>query len=241
MIKRIEVDIPVVILCGGRGVRLAPLTEEIPKPLVTIGKRPILWHVMNIYASYGFRRFILCLGYKAHQVKDYFIKNNEDNWDITLVDTGIDSSKSQRLLKIKNLIREKLFFLAYGDDVADINIQNLLKLHIRSNVLATVTAVNKVSDYGVMEIGRENLITNFKEKPRLNLWVNAGFMVLQKKMFDFLKNGELESVIFSELARRRKICAYRHKGQWCSMNTLKDYIELNKLWQEGGAFWKVWK
>lgn len=230
-------QVPVVILCGGRGMRISPLNPDIPKPLIKIGDKPILWHVMKIYASWGFKRFILCLGYKGAKIRQYFKKNDKDAWQVECVDTGADTLKSQRLAKIKRLVKEKTFLLAYGDDVADIDLGRLLRLHLRCGSIATVTAVRVVSDFGVMEIDKRHRITKFKEKPRMQVWINGGFMAMDRRIFDYLEYGELEKEIFARLAKQRKICAYKHHGKWKAMNTLKDYFELNSIWNAGRAFW----
>jgi len=233
-------NIPVVILCGGKGTRAGQLTAKIPKPLIKIGDKPILLHVMKIYAQHGFSDFILCLGYKGKFIRNYFKKNNIKKWNITCVDTGIDSLKSSRLLKVEHLIKSENFFLAYGDDLADIKIKKLLKQHLLTNTIATITAVKTLSEFGVLKIGKGKLITDFKEKPPINQWINGGFMVLNKKVFRFLRYGELESDVFRELVKMKEIAAYKHLGKWKAMNTIKDSIELNLLWKKGQAFWKVW-
>ena len=145
---------PVVILCGGKGTRIAHNASGIPKPLLKIGGRPILWHVMKIYASQGFKHFILCLGYKADQIKRYFKNDNRENWKIQCVDTGIDTPKSQRIAKVAHLINSENFFLAYGDDVADIDLSGLFKVHLKNGPIVTITAVRLVSDFGIIEIGK---------------------------------------------------------------------------------------
>lgn len=235
-----DLKVPIVILCGGKGTRIGLLSQKIPKPLIKIGDKPIVWHVMKIYASWGFRNFVLCLGYKGNQVKEYFKRNNAEGWNIRCVDTGIDATKSERLAKVKDLINNKYFFLAYGDDVADINLPKLFKFHLKSKRIATITAVRMVSEFGILKIDKGNIITNFKEKPLLKEWINGGFMVLDKKIFDYIGYGELEKEIFKKLSEQKKIAAYKHKGGWRAMNTLKDNIELNFLWNNGKAFWKIW-
>lgn len=233
-------DIPVVILCGGKGTRVGKISQEIPKPLLEVGGKPILWHVMKIYASQGYKRFILCLGYKGSQIESYFRKHNSERWQIDFVDTGLDTPKTRRVAKIRNLISEENFFLAYGDDVADINLERLVKLHLKHNVIATITAVKMASDFGIVEIGKNNRISRFKEKPHLDKWMNGGFMVMNRKIFNYLNAGELETDVFKKLVAAHELTAYKHFGQWKTMNTLKDNIELNAIWKEGKAFWKKW-
>jgi glucose-1-phosphate cytidylyltransferase len=233
---------PVVILCGGKGMRLGEKTLEVPKPLIEIGGKPILWHVMKIYASQGFDDFILCLGYKQKEIVDYFKKNNRERWNILPVDTGLETTKSQRLEKVKKLISSEDFFLAYGDDVADIRLGRLLKHHKMHGPVCTISIVKLVSEYGiVVSSAKTGRITQFKEKPVLDEWMNGGFMVVNRGIFDYLNEGELEQEVFAALVKHKQIGAYRHVGRWKAMNTLKDYAEMTSLWDAGDAFWKPWK
>lgn len=235
-------NIPAVILCGGKGTRMGTLTEEIPKPLIFIGEKPILWHILKIYASQGVNDFILCAGDKGDKIRAYFQNNNHEKWNIQLVDTGMNSTKSERLQKVKHLIRGDIFFLAYGDDVADINLTQLLDFHKSRGVIVTITAVRMLSPFGILEKDSDTgLITEFREKPKLNKWMNGGFMAVTKEIFNYLEFGELESHVFNELVRIKQICAYNHEGEWRSMNTLKDVIDLNNLWENKNAFWKIWR
>lgn len=241
MKKSTNFDIPVVILCGGKGTRLGHLTEKLPKPLVEIGNKPILWHVMKIYAEQGCKEFILCLGYKKEKIKRYFKDHNHEGWKIHFIDTGLESTKSERLQRIRRLIKTPDFFLAYGDDVADINLKALYKTHQRSQCLVTITVVKMVSDFGLVDLDRRHRIIGFKEKPVLDIWMNGGFMAMSTKIFDHLNVGELEQEVFERLVRLKQIGAYKHHGQWKTMNTLKDNLELNKLWGSKRAFWKTWE
>ncbi len=238
-IKRAS-SLPVVILCGGRGLRLGPVTMRIPKPLIPVGREPILWHVMKIYAAYGCREFILCLGYQKERIRRYFTRKSPRGWRVRFVDTGLESSKAERLRRVAPLIRSQDFFVAYGDDVSDVDIDRLLAFHRKHRGIVTVTAVRRSSDFGILDIGRRGAITRFVEKPLLDVWINGGFMVMHKKIFSYLRQGELESDVFHALARRGRIMAYRHRGAWKAMNTLKDQSELSRLWETGKAFWKVW-
>ena len=230
----------VVILCGGKGTRLKEYTEDIPKPLIEIGGKPILWHIMKIYSHYGFNDFVLCLGYKGKLIEEYFKNNNHENWNIEFEDTGEKSNKGQRIKKIEHYIKDENFFVAYGDDVADVNIKEILDLHIKNNKIVTLTAVNPLSQFGIMEINSNNEITEFKEKPKLDHWINGGFFVFNKKIFDYLKDDyDLETKTFEELVKEKKIQAFKHNGFWKCMNTFKDTIELNELWEQDNAPWKV--
>jgi len=228
-----------VILCGGRGTRMDNLGEELPKPLIKIGEKPVLWHIMNLYSNQGHKEFILLLGHLGHKIKQYFEEEKEPGWLITFVDTGLDVSKSERVSKIKNMMNEDNFFLAYGDDLADINLYKLLKFHEYMENVVTITSVRARSDFGILEMDEDQRIINFREKPILDYWMNGGFMVVNKSIFNYLNYGELEREVFERLVQEKKIGTYKHKGNWKSMNTLKDNLELNSLWQEGKAFWRV--
>ena len=219
---------------------MSALTEKIPKPLVQIGGRPALWHIMKIYSTQGFTDFILCLGYKGEEIRKYFQKNNSENWDIEFVETGLDTSKSRRIQKIRHLVGKENFFLAYGDDLSNIDLKKLFELHEKNKKIATITAVKIESPFGVLETNERNEIVRFREKPVLNYWMNGGFMALSQKIFGYLKFGELEKEVFEKLVEKSQIQAFKHKGEWKTMNTLKDNQELNELWEKGMAFWKIW-
>ncbi len=231
----------VVILCGGKGTRLKELTEEMPKPLIEIGGKPILWHIMKTYSKYGFNEFILCLGYKGKMIEDYFKGNNNENWNIKFIDTGESSNKGQRIKKVEPYIKDDNFFVAYGDDVSDVNIKEILDFHLKNNKIVTLTAVNPLSQFGIMEINNNNEIMEFKEKPKLDHWINGGFFVFNKKIFSHLKNSyDLEKETFEDLVKEKQIQAFKHDGFWKCMNTFKDTMELNELWNNKKAPWKVW-
>jgi len=226
----------VVILCGGKGTRLSELTEEIPKPLVEVGDKPILHHLMNLYAKAGHKDFILCLGYKGDKIKEHF-KDNKD-WNIDFVDTGEDSNKAERLMKVKDKIKDDNFLLSYGDDLSDVDINKVIELHKEKNKIVTLTAVQLQSPFGVLEINNNQEVTEFKEKPKLPNLMNGGFYVMKKEIFDHIKEGDdLEKETFKGLAKKNQISAFKHSGFWKSMNTLKDVIELNELYEEGDAPW----
>src|SRR3989338_5618521 len=220
----------VVILCGGKGTRLNEYTEDIPKPLIEVGNKPILHHLMDFYASYGHRDFILCLGYKAEKIREYFKGRAE--WNVQLVDTGADSNKAERLLKVKDRIKSDTLLLSYGDDLSDVNLEELEKFHRKNGKIVTLTAVPLLSPFGIVEINKNNEVSSFREKPKLSQFMNGGFYVMSKKIFEFIKPGyDLEKEAFEELAREKQIAAYRYEGFWKSMNTLKDVIELNELYK----------
>jgi len=222
----------VVVLCGGKGTRLSEYTEQIPKPLIEVGGKPILSHIMDMYGHYGHNDFILCLGYKGDKIREFF--KDEDRYDIEFVDTGVDSNKADRIMKIKNYVKEDNFFVTYGDDLSDVDINALLEFHNKNKKIVTLTAVDLVSPFGILEINKKFEVTRFKEKPKLNHLMNGGFYVFNKKIFDYIKKGhDLEKETFEDLSKEKMIAAFYHKGFWKSMNTLKDVMELDELFANG--------
>lgn len=234
----------VVILCGGGGTRLLPRTEEVPKPLIPVGERPILWHIMKIYSQHNHKDFILCLGYLGNKIKEYFQnpKNVEKDWNITFVDTGLKTNKGERLKKVKDYIKDENFLVSYGDDISDVNINDVIKFHEQNNKIATLTSVNPICQFGVLDVNDNAEIIGFKEKPKLEYWINAGYFVFNKSIFDYIKEGwDLEKETFESLARDRQISAFKHKGFWRSMNTLKDVMELNEMWKNNELKKILWR
>jgi len=255
----------VVILCGGVGTRMKEETEFKPKPMVRIGEKPILWHIMKIYSHYGFNDFILCLGYKGDMIKEYFLNydcmNNdftidlgckdkisfygnhcESNWRVTLADTGLETNTGGRIKKIEKYVDGDTFFATYGDGVADINLKKLLEHHKTKGGVATLTAVHPLSRYGVIESDDEDMIKGFKEKPKLDGWINAGFFVFNKDVFDYLDgNCVLEKTPMERLSGKGELAVYHHSGFWQCMDTFKDSELLNHLWSSSSAPWRVWK
>jgi len=226
----------VVILCGGKGTRLSEYTQSIPKPMIEIGKRPILMHLMEFYASYGHEEFILCLGYQGEKIREFF-KNNKD-WKIEFAGTGEDSNKAERLTKVKDRIKGHTFLVSYGDDLCNVNIDKLIEFHNANNKIVTLTAVPLVSPFGVIELNKNNEVISFREKPKLAHFMNGGFFVMKKEVFNYIKPGyDLEKEAFEELAKKKQIDAFKHEGFWKSMNTLKDVIELNEMYEKGNAPW----
>jgi len=234
----------VVILCGGEGTRLLPTTKKLPKPLIPVGGKPILWHIMKIYSQYGHRDFILCLGYFGNKIREYFQnpKNIEKDWNITFIDTGLKTNKGERLKKVKNHIKNDNFLVCYGDDLSDVNINEVIKFHEEKNKVATLTAINPIYQYGVIKTNDDDEIIGFKEKPKLEHWINGGYFVFNRKIFDYIKEGwDLEKETFEALARNRQISAFKHKGFWKSMNTLKDVMEFNEMWEKNELKRILWK
>lgn len=261
--------IPVVILCGGQGTRMRGQTLT-KKELVEVGGQPIIWHVMRIFSTYGHNRFILTLGYEAEQMKRYFLDynvmardfaislgnhENERNdprllneidhltWEVILADTGLHTEKASRIARVAGHIEADRFFVAYGDDVSDVDLDDLLKFHRQHGKLATITAVQITLPYGIVEADETGLVTGFVERPSLPNWINGGFMLFERPVLKFMANGDdvnLETEILPRLADNGELMIYRHTGFWQSMNTMKDNILLEKMWQEGNAPWKVW-
>ena len=227
-----------VILAGGYGTRISEETK--PKPLVEIGGRPIIWHIMKIYSFYGINDFIICCGYKGEKIKKYFAENNE-NWNVSCIDTGLETMTGGRLKRVQNLI-DDTFCLTYGDTVNNVNIEELIRFHKKENRLATVTSCIPPQKYGVLEI-KENKVISFKEKPPMEeVWVNGGFFVLEPQVFDYLQNDSTiwEKEPMEGLVKNNQLSAYKHHGFYQHMDTIKEKNLLNKLWQEEKAKWKVW-
>lgn len=256
----------VVIFAGGLGTRIAEETDTRPKPMVEIGGKPILWHIMKIYGHFGFNEFIICLGYKGFLIKEYFMQyflhnsditielgsnkldvhyTNTDPFKVTLVDTGLNTKTAGRLKKVKQYIGEEDFMLTYGDGVSDINIPQLVKFHKSHGKAATVTAIQPEARFGGMELGDDNVVRRFKEKPRGDgKWINGGFFVLSPRVFDYLE-GDMDDIMWEDspmenLSHNGQLMAYRHNGFWKCMDAMRDKLELESLWQHNQAKWKNW-
>ena len=226
----------VVVLCGGKGTRLSEYTEEIPKPLIEVGPKPILWHLVQMYKSFGHKDFIFCLGYKGNKIKEYF--KDEKGINIEFVDTGLDANKAERIQKVKHLIKDDDFFVAYGDDLSDVDINKLYNFHKKNKKIVTLTAVNLESPFGILELNSNDEVVGFREKPKLKHLMNGGFYVFNKRIFKYMKRGyDLEKDVLRGLSKAKQISAFRHNGFWKSMNTLKDVIELNELYKKGQLKW----
>lgn len=252
-----------IILCGGKGTRMREETEYKPKPLVEIGGRPIIWHIMKIYSHYGINDFILCTGYKGYMVKQYFLemywRNNdftlhtdgsmdieyhtkeEEHWNITIVDTGLETLTGSRLKQVEKYIDGDTFMFTYGDGLSDVNINGLFDAHIKSGKIATLTGVHPVSPFGIIEM-EDTTVKSFKEKPVLEDVVNGGFMVLNKKVFDYIpeKDGYFEQQPLISLARDGELGVYIHNGFWMAIDTVKDVERANAIWYGGDKAWKIW-
>ena len=256
----------VVILAGGRGTRLSEETGLRPKPMVEIGGRPILWHIMKIYSYWGFNDFIILTGYMSHMIKDYFLNyytrysditidmsdnsveilnNRNEPWKVTMLYTGLDTMTGSRIKKAKDYIGNETFLLTYGDGVANIDIPKTIESHKQSNKIVTMTAVQLAGRYGSLVIKDDNIITSFKEKPKGDeSWINGGFFVCEPEVFNYIDDGD--DVIFEmkpleTIAQERKLNAYKHYDFWKSMDTLREKNELTELWQSDSAPWALWQ
>lgn len=255
-----------VIFCGGKGTRMREQTEFIPKPLVDVGGKPILWHIMKIYAHYGVKDFILTLGYKGDLIKRYFYEyqwlnsdftinlktkaiqlndelENMDDWNVTCADTGVDSLTSLRLYLVKKFLEgEEDFCLTYGDGVANVNINELLKYHKKAGKLVTITSPHPRSKYGLIIADKDNVVKHFQEKPVLpDSLINGGFMVVNKRVFEYMTDQNIMwEDMLQKLSLKKEVQIYPFEGFWHSMDTYQDYEQLNKIWANEKP-WKIWK
>ena len=231
-----------VILAGGYGTRLAEETKVKPKPLVKIGNKPIVWHLLKIYSHYGINDFIICLGYKGELlVKELNQISKNENWNIKYVKTGLKTMTGGRIKKIQKFIKnDENFCLSYGDGLSDVNIKKQIKFHLKNKKIATLTAVKYKNPKGILIFGNQNKIKNIKEKPLE--YINGGFFVLSKKIFKFLKNSKtiFEKDCLPKLAQNNELMAFKHKGFWGCMDTLREKKELNKIYRSKNKAWKVW-
>lgn len=254
----------VLILAGGLGTRLSEETKLVPKPMVEIGGKPIIWHIMKIYSHYGFNEFIILTGYKSHVIKDYFVHyyqqysditvdmiNNSveihrmktEPWKVTMLYTGQDTMTGGRIKRAQDYVGDEPFMLTYGDGVSDVNIDELIKCHKNSGKVCTMTAVRPSGRFGALDISSEGMINSFKEKPDGDgNWINGGFMVCEAKVFDYITGGD--STIFErepleKMAKEGQLNAYKHKGFWKPMDTLNDKNKLTEMWMSGNAPWAI--
>lgn len=253
-----------VILAGGFGTRISEESHLRPKPLVEIGGKPILWHIMKVFSAHGIHDFVICCGYKGYLIKEYFanyflhmadvtfdISKNDmrvhhihaEPWSVTVADTGIDTMTGGRLLRVREYVDGRSFFLTYGDGVSDINLTRLAAFHERHQRLATLTAVQLGGRFGAVELD-EDRVTRFTEKPKGDgQWINGGFFVLDPRVFDYLQNDDdvWEQEPMRRLSEDGQLVAYRHEGFWAAMDTLRDKNHLEELWSSNRAPWRVWK
>lgn len=255
----------VVILAGGFGTRISEESHLKPKPMVEIGERPVLWHIMKIYSHYGFNDFIICLGYKGYSIKEYFANyflhesdvtfdfrdgnkhivhsNSAEPWRVTLVNTELNTMTGGRVKRIRPYVGSEPFMLTYGDGVSDVNLRDLVEYHKSHKKLATVTSTQPSGRFGSLDLNDDNQVLGFKEKPKGDGgWINAGFFVMEPEIFNYIEgdNTVLENEPLENLAREGNLVAYKHTGFWQPMDTLRDKRHLDELWKTGSAPWKVW-
>jgi glucose-1-phosphate cytidylyltransferase len=254
----------IVLLAGGLGTRMREETEYRPKPMVPIGVQPILWHIMKTYSHYNIKDFVICAGYKGDQIREYFrnyetmntdftIKIgatssvithgelDEVGWSVTISDTGPTTMTGGRIFRIKKYLENETFMCTYGDGVADVDIEELLKFHKSHGRIATLTTVQPTSRFGVLDIEEDGSIQQFREKPISDGWINAGYFVFEPEVFDYLSEDcILEREPLAQLAANSQLMAYKHKGFWQPMDTYRESVLLNSLWEEGKAPWKIW-
>ncbi|MBR7016460.1 MAG: glucose-1-phosphate cytidylyltransferase [Lachnospiraceae bacterium] len=255
-----------VILAGGFGTRISEESHLKPKPMIEVGEKPILWHIMKLYSHYGFNEFIVCCGYKQHVIKewfaDYYLHNSDitfdftrgennmivhnhelEPWKVTLIDTGLKTMTGGRVKRVQKYIGNETFFLTYGDGVSDVNIPELLDFHKKSGRMATLTSVQPAGRFGTLEMDETGGISNFREKKQEDGgWINGGFMVFEPGIFDLIEGDDtvLERYPLAEAARRGQLNGYRHNGFWQCMDTLREKNMLEELWASGKAPWKLW-
>jgi len=250
-----------IIFAGGLGTRLSEKTDKIPKPMVEVGDKPLLWHIMKIYSVYGIKEFIILAGYKQHSIKEYFnnyylhncsatfdLYNNTvtynqtkiENWKVTILDTGINTPTGDRLKQAKHLIKDETFLLTYGDGLSDVSITQLIEYHKLMHGMVTLTSVQPEGKYGNLILDNNNHITNYEEKPvGDNRWINGGYMVCNKQIFNNLQEGDFANTL-KYLSLQNQLHAYPHKGFWKSVDTIWDLNYARKLWDDDEAKWKVW-
>ena len=230
-----------VILAGGYGTRFGEETHLKPKPMIEIGGKPILWHILKIYSAHKINEFVICCGYKGNVIKEYFSKFDSALWNIELVDTGIDTMTGGRIKRIQNHI-DDTFCLTYGDGLSDVDINSLISFHKEKKSLATLTAIHPPERFGVLELSEE-YVTEFHEKHRgQSSWINGGFFVFEPEIFDYINDDTtiLERAPLETLAKEKKLTAFKHNGFWHSMDTLRDKNNLENLWSSKKAPWKIW-
>ncbi len=231
-----------VILAGGYGTRISEESHLRPKPMIEIGGKPILWHIMKIYASHGINDFVVCCGYKAEIIREYFESFDSEKWNIQLVDTGLDTMTGGRIKRIESYL-DDTFCLTYGDGVSDVDISKLIAFHKSKNTIATLTAIHPPERFGVLNIS-DDFVTEFHEKHSgESSWVNGGFFVFEPSILDYLQGGDptiLERKPLETLAQEKKLSAFKHNGFWYPMDTLRDKKYLEELWESNSAPWKKW-
>lgn len=253
----------VVLLAGGLGTRMGEESEIRPKPMVEIGGKPVLWHIMKIFAAQGMNEFIICSGYKSEYIKQYFYNyastnldftltlgqqssaefygsHDEFDWKVTVVDTGLDTLTGGRIKQIQDYVRGESFLCTYGDGIADVNLAQLIEFHEQSNTVATLTTTRPLSRFGIVRKDENGLVLNFEEKKQSSDEISIGYFVFSPEIFGYLDDGPLELQPLQKLSKERQLSAYRHEGFWQPMDTRREAKDLNELWSTNRAPWKIW-
>lgn len=237
-------------------------TEYRPKPMVEIGGKPLLWHIMKQYTHFDYNNFVLALGYKGNDIKEFFTKQElyisnfrintstgtteiidrykEDDFIITFIDTGQNTLTGERVLRLKRYIKSDIFMLTYGDGLSDVDIHKLVAFHKKQKTIGTITGVNPHSRFGLINVNKKNIITDFKQKPKLHDYVNGGFMVFNQEFFNYIENGDMIEEALIRLMMKNQLSLYSHKDFWFAIDTIRDLEEANQLWKKGGRPWAVW-
>ena len=258
-------EIPVVVLCGGQGTRIREASEKLPKPMIDIGNQPILWHIMKLYGAHGFRRFILCLGYKAWDIKQYFLQyevmmsdltvklggqerswvhhESLDDWEVSLIDTGLETGTGGRIDRVRHLLDTDYFMVTYGDGLGDIDLAGELGTLADSDLVGMVTGVHPTSRYGELGVV-DDVVTNFAEKPPSEGWVSGGFFAFRREFLDYLPSDDpghfFEHAPVQAVTHEKKLGLFPHNGFWMGMDTYREYTALNDMWAKDEAPWKIW-
>ena len=235
-------NLKAVILAGGRGTRLSEETQTRPKPMIKIGEKPALWHIMKIYSTYGINDFVVCCGYKGEVIKEYF-ENISEDWNVELVDTGLDTMTGGRIKRIEKNVSNEKFFLSYGDDLKPVNITELLDFHTKNEKLVTVTAAQPPGRFGILKLEKNNVIEMREKPPGDDTWINGGYYVLEPQIFNYLSQDSdiWENEPLNKLIKENQVSAFKYNGIYQPLDTLNDKRNLEKMWNDGKPYWKVWE
>ena len=235
-------NLKAVILAGGRGTRLSEETQTRPKPMIKIGEKPALWHIMKIYSTYGINDFVICCGYKGEVIKEYF-ENISEDWNVELVDTGLDTMTGGRIKRIEKNVSNEKFFLSYGDDLKPVNITELLDFHTKNEKLVTVTAAQPPGRFGILKLEKNNVIEMREKPPGDDTWINGGYYVLEPEIFNYLSQDSdvWENEPLNKLIKENQVSAFKYNGIYQPLDTLNDKRNLEKMWNDGKPYWKVWE
>ena len=235
-------NLKAVILAGGRGTRLSEETQTRPKPMIKIGEKPALWHIMKIYSTYGINDFVVCCGYKGEVIKEYF-ENISEDWNVELVDTGLDTMTGGRIKRIEKNVSNEKFFLSYGDDLKPVNITELLDFHTKNEKLVTVTAAQPPGRFGILKLEKNNVIEMREKPPGDDTWINGGYYVLEPQIFNYLSQDSdiWENEPLNKLIKENQVSAFKYNGIYQPLDTFNDKRNLEKMWNDGKPYWKVWE